>query len=528
MDTLSVGFDAEKIKYPNTGLNSFCYHLALALQEEALKTRKACFKVFLPKVAKGYFNGRILEHIYRLYEKRFLVVPNLKVWHQPFQSGKYFPKGNHSTLLTIHDLNYLYEKGGKHRSREEKIVQRNIDRSDKAYYFNYDFDPDLMLNEFESGMNDFMVNGNAQKIKEHSLFFSWEKAAKSYWSIYNELGMITSLYNLINLLSDIYNKVRLTLTTGVNARTAFQNEPKDKPSTALDEPANREREQPGSLRKENETHGNIKVTLLVSTYNWPQALALCLNAALLQTRLPDEIVIADDGSKDETRKTIEQFRQRTDIPIVHCWQEDKGFRKTRILNLAIAQSTGEYIIQIDGDIVMDRRFIADHLSQVQPHTFLRGSRAGVSEAFTQEVLSSGKIDFSAFSQHLQNRFNAFRSRLLAMLLCRKSDDVRHVKGCNTSFWKEDFIAVNGYNNDLSGWGHEDIELAARLYNNGTTLRIIKALAVGYHLHHPLYSRADEGTNLTVYNQVMEQHIKRCQNGYNECLHNNDENDKVWR
>lgn len=351
MDTLSVGFDAEKIKYPNTGLNSFCYHLALALQEVAQKTENAGFKVFLPKVAKGYFNGKIIEHIYRLYEKRFLVVPNLKVWHQPFQSGKYFPKGNHSTLLTIHDLNYLYEKGGKHRSREEKIVQRNIDRSDrivtisefvkndvlnnldvngkqidvvyngccqyngevkrpadapdrpflfnvgtilpkknihvlpailrnndfllyiagnhsgyervimayarkfgvedrihivgpvteaekhwylkncsaflfpsiaegfglpvieamnygkpcflsrhtclpeigsdKAYYFNYDFDPDLMLNEFESGMNDFMANGDAQKIKEHSSFFSWEKAAKSYWSIYNELGMIT-------------------------------------------------------------------------------------------------------------------------------------------------------------------------------------------------------------------------------------------------------------------------------------------------------------------------------------------------
>ena len=281
--------------------------------------------------------------------------------------------------------------------------------------------------------------------------------------------------------------------------------------------------------EERKASEKIKVTLLISTYNWPGALSLCLNAVLLQTRLPDEIVIADDGSKDETREVIERFRERSVIPIVHCWQKDKGFRKTRILNIAIAQSSGEYIIQIDGDIVMDSRFIADHLSQMRPHTFLRGSRAGLSDAFTQEVLASGRIDFSAFSQHLHNRFNAFRSRFLAMFLCRKSDDVRHVKGCNTSFWKEDFISVNGYNNDLCGWGHEDIELAARLYNSGVALRIIKALAVGYHLYHPFYSRADEDANFAVYNQVMMHKISRCENGYKECLSPKyDEDDKVWR
>ena len=118
------------------------------------------------------------------------------------------------------------------------------------------------------------------------------------------------------------------------------------------------------------THNDgIKVTLLISTYNWREALSLCLKAVSMQTRMPDEIVIADDGSRDDTREVIDRFRQSCRVPVIHCWQEDKGFRKTRILNYAIAQSAGGYIIQIDGDIVIDRHFIADHLSQMRPHTF---------------------------------------------------------------------------------------------------------------------------------------------------------------
>ncbi len=347
MSNLLVGFDAEKIKHPNTGLNSFCYHLSLALQNEVAGHEDESFKVFLPPVVKNYFQGRIDEHIYRFYEKRLLWVYGLKVWHQPFQSGKFFPKGNHATLLTIHDLNYLYEKGGKHRAREEKIVQRNINRSDrivaiseftkndilnnldtqgkpidviyngccryegelippkdipekpflfnvgtilskknihvlpailrgndyllyiagnrsnyervielnarkygvedrvriigpvsegekhwylkhcdafmfpsiaegfglpvieamnygkpcflsrhtclpeigsdKAYYFNYDFDPDMMLQEFEAGMHDFACCNKQQEIIDYSMKFSWEKAAAAYWDIYRKL-----------------------------------------------------------------------------------------------------------------------------------------------------------------------------------------------------------------------------------------------------------------------------------------------------------------------------------------------------
>ena len=106
---------------------------------------------------------------------------------------------------------------------------------------------------------------------------------------------------------------------------------------------------------------DMKVTLIISTYNYPQSLKLCLESVLWQTRKPDEIVIADDGSGEETRSLIEEMAPRMPCCFKHVWQEDSGFRKTVIMNKGLAACTGEYIIQIDGDIIMHRLFIEDHL-----------------------------------------------------------------------------------------------------------------------------------------------------------------------
>ena len=105
----------------------------------------------------------------------------------------------------------------------------------------------------------------------------------------------------------------------------------------------------------------IKVSILVSTYNWPEALEFSLRSMFAQTILPDEIVIADDGSTQETKELIDKLRKETTIPIKHVWHEDKGFRKTIILNMAIAQITGDYILQVDGDVVLSPHFVSDHL-----------------------------------------------------------------------------------------------------------------------------------------------------------------------
>ncbi|HYK77717.1 MAG TPA: glycosyltransferase family 2 protein [Daejeonella sp.] len=258
---------------------------------------------------------------------------------------------------------------------------------------------------------------------------------------------------------------------------------------------------------------SVTATLLISTYNWPQALDLVLLSVLKQTVLPLEVVIADDGSGPETRNLIENYRKQFQIPVKHIWHEDQGFRKTQILNKAIRQINGEYIIQIDGDIVLHPRFIEDHLQNIQPGYFVKGSRGMLDKEKTTKVLQSRNIDFTPFQWGLSSRINATRLTTLSPLFYGPPEKTRDFKGCNFAVWKKDFIAVNGYNNALTGWGHEDIELAARLVNLGIKRRHLKMTAVCFHLHHQLNCRKQENSNLQVYYKTLDENISTCSNGY---------------
>src|SRR5690606_36898742 len=124
---------------------------------------------------------------------------------------------------------------------------------------------------------------------------------------------------------------------------------------------------------------SLRTSLLISTYNWPEALELVFNSLSAQTQMPDEILVADDGSGKETTNLIENFRVETNIPLKHIWHEDEGFRRTFILNKAIAASESDYIIQIDGDCIMHKNFVEDHIKSTSENTFLFGSRVNILE-----------------------------------------------------------------------------------------------------------------------------------------------------
>ena len=260
---------------------------------------------------------------------------------------------------------------------------------------------------------------------------------------------------------------------------------------------------------------SIKASLLISTYNWPQALDLTLKSVLQQAVMPFEILIADDGSTKETEDIIKKYQSLFTIPLKHFWQEDKGFRKTIILNTAIKNAEGNYIIQIDGDIILHPYFIADHLRYCLSVYFIKGSRGRLTKEKSESIFQSKNIHLHSLMWGVQSRINSTRCKLLCPLFFgnpTKTDDLR---GCNFSFWKKDFIAVNGYNNDLHGWGHEDIELAARLVNVGINRRQLKMAAVCFHIHHELSSKNREDYNLKVYKEVVEKKLIRCDNGIDQ-------------
>lgn len=264
-----------------------------------------------------------------------------------------------------------------------------------------------------------------------------------------------------------------------------------------------------------------KVSLIIATYNWPEALELCLKSVMKQTLMPNEIIVADDGSDMKTRQIIQKYRDFFNIPLLHIWQEDLGFRKSLILNKAVKKASSEYIIQIDGDVILDPNFITDHRSVCERDTFVRGTRAHLEEKILPDVFTKKRIHFSYLTKGIRNRFNALRIPFLAWIFTKKRLSATSVRGCNLAFWKKDFIAVNGYRNDLQGWGHEDEELAIRFVNNGIMKKKLKLKGVQYHIFHKVASRSHE----SFHNKILEvsalQKTLRCQNGYTEVSYRRD-------
>lgn len=256
----------------------------------------------------------------------------------------------------------------------------------------------------------------------------------------------------------------------------------------------------------------------MTTYNWKEALALSVGSLLNQTVLPDEIIIADDGSKDDTKEVIEQLKSTTKVPIIHVWQEDCGYRKTSILNKAIAQARYDYLVQIDGDVVTERHFIQDHLELAEENCFICGSRVKLSPATTKRVLAKGKAEIGLSDMPLGFIFNGLRSKILRRFLADKyGKRIEYLRGCNMSFWKKDIIAVNGYNEDIIEWGHEDIEIGFRLASSGVRKKFLKLGGIVYHLDHNEFSRKNADSNLRKAKHTKEEGLKSCTNGISKYL-----------
>lgn len=262
----------------------------------------------------------------------------------------------------------------------------------------------------------------------------------------------------------------------------------------------------------------MKTTLLITTYNWPEALRLVLHSVKLMRRLPDEIVIGDDGSTDDTRKMIERVAKDFPVPIVHVWQEDRGFRRTAILNKAIARATGDYIIQVDGDVLLNPHFVEDHIEVAQPGCFVCGSRVKLDAKLTKKIFDTSRVKLNFWNLPIGYMCNSFRSHVLRYLLAfRYGKRIDHLRGCNMAFWKSDLIKVNGYDENLESWGHEDAEIAYRLHNAGVRKKCLKMGGIVYHLYHKEASKANEQLHDKAIERVRAEHLCRCQNGLDKYL-----------
>ncbi|MGD9947745.1 MAG: glycosyltransferase family 2 protein [Desulfobulbus sp.] len=264
--------------------------------------------------------------------------------------------------------------------------------------------------------------------------------------------------------------------------------------------------------KGNVIGSGIKVSLIVTTYNWKEALEVVLRSAFEQTFLPIEIVVADDGSRPDTAALIRRLTSESPVPLVHVWQEDIGFRVARIRNQALVKAQGQYIVFLDGDMVLDQNFIVDHLMLAREGWFVQGPRALVGEKLTQQILGRGRLQLPIALQGIGNKKNCLRSIWLSQLFSWEASGLHGIRLCNFSLWKQDALRVNGFNEDFEGWGREDSEFVARLLNIGVRRQNLRFRALGYHLHHPINERNRLVANDRLLQNTIEKRLVWCENG----------------
>ena len=261
----------------------------------------------------------------------------------------------------------------------------------------------------------------------------------------------------------------------------------------------------------------MKLSVIVTTYNRPDALKKVLQGLYAQTRLPDEILVADDGSGPDTRVMLTGFRHRPGPAVFHVWQKDLGFRAARARNKAVAAASGDYLVFLDGDCIPGPYCLADHLALAEPGCFFQGKRVLVDESTSPafhitDCFSLGRLLFYALAGHLGNAHHIFRIAFFPGL--KKKHGLSGIRSCNMGVFKTDVVAVNGFNHDFEGWGREDSEFAVRLFKHGLVRKDHPFRAVCYHLWHRENPRNRLSDNDRLLKKAMAADSHVCRNGLN--------------
>jgi glycosyltransferase involved in cell wall biosynthesis len=235
----------------------------------------------------------------------------------------------------------------------------------------------------------------------------------------------------------------------------------------------------------------VRISVVLATYNSPAWLEKVLWGYATQSRRPDEIVIADDGSTQETLLTIERMKRAFHLPLKHVWHEDNGFRKCEILNKAILASTGDYLVFSDGDCIPRRDFLAVHAELSAPNRFLSGGLVRLPLELSQRIDADDVLSGRAWSASWLIRSGLTPDkkclliaapRSLAAAMDRLTPTRATWNGHNASGWRNDLLRVNGFDERM-GYGGEDRELGERLLNAGVRPMQIRHRAICVHLDH---------------------------------------------
>ena len=263
----------------------------------------------------------------------------------------------------------------------------------------------------------------------------------------------------------------------------------------------------------------MRLALVITTYERPDALAAVLANVEHQSMRPDDIVIADDGSGEPTRTLIDGWMRRSSVPMRAVRQEHQGFRVARLRNLAIAATRADYLVFVDGDMLLHAGFVADHRRIARRGWFTQGVRARADPALTRDLLADPAATPGPFTRGLGGLRRAYllHSPLLSGAMRRLANGFVAVKSCNFAAWRDDLVRVNGFDEDFVGWGPEDKELAQRLGFAGVRRQTLLFGGIACHLHHPAASREMLPANLAILAATRKEGRIRCVHGLDSHL-----------
>ena len=251
----------------------------------------------------------------------------------------------------------------------------------------------------------------------------------------------------------------------------------------------------------------MKLLVLITTFNSEEWLKKVLVGYSLQTAQDFEVVIADDGSTDKTKQVIASFQGKFKFPIVHVWQEDNGFQKCKILNKAILKTNSDYLLFTDGDCIPRKDFVAQHLKYKEKGYFLSGGYFKLpmetSIKITEETIQNQNCFSISWLIHNGVKVSFKLSKLIksgifALMMDWLTPTKKTFNGHNTSCFKADLLAVNGFN-EIMQYGGLDREVGERLFNYGVLAKQIWYSAVCVHLDHKraYYNQEEWNKNLAI-------------------------------
>jgi len=266
----------------------------------------------------------------------------------------------------------------------------------------------------------------------------------------------------------------------------------------------------------------MKLSIIISTYNSEEWLHKVLLGYTIQTENDFEIIIADDGSTNKTKAVVESFKDKFIYPILHVWHEDKGFRKCKILNQAILKSNSDYLLFTDGDCIPRKDFVANHLKEKEKGFFLSGGYFKlpmmISKAITDDDILAQKCFNVWWLKKKGLKLNFKISKLVhnsyfTPFMNWVTPTKRSWNGHNSSGFKSDILAINGFN-ELLDYGGEDREMGERLFNLGLFSKQIRYSAICLHLDHARAYANDENVanNLEVRKFNKKNKITRIETG----------------